>query len=430
MIRELVRYIQETPDWKESIVRAPYCVTVKQHPDHPTLYLFSYNHILSDFSIPLVKAARGCVLDIGEAGVTPVCVPFYKFHNYGEPCADPIDWQSARLFEKIDGSLIKLYYNPHSQKMEFCTNGSFNIDCSFVPSIDGWIAESETTFKTLIDEALKKYNITFKSTESISEVTEFGKCQMKDFTYLFELISPQNRIIVPYTETDLVLLGARRNSGDYQEISAQEAHGLLVESGAFPVSKPIDLPNPSQERVLAYVAGLGKNHEGVVVCDSAWKRVKVKCEEYVRLHALKGNGFTEKALWTAMMEGSIDDILGNFPEYKDFYAKKIRGPLDKICGKLVELAMECGQHFPDTGDAKADKKSYAMWVRSVPQVFQNWCFYLSKKGVLRESEEYFRGAEFQVLLLEYLVAGQLHPFESFLEMRSTLASDKADNMSL
>jgi hypothetical protein len=31
--------------------------------------------------------------------------------------------------------------------------------------------------------------------------------------------------------------------------------------------------------------------------------------------------------------------------------------------------------FPDTGDAKADKKSYALWVRSVPQVFQNFCIF-------------------------------------------------------
>ncbi len=38
----------------------------------------------------------------------PVCVPFYKFFNFGEEQAHPIDWSTALVYEKVDGSLIKV----------------------------------------------------------------------------------------------------------------------------------------------------------------------------------------------------------------------------------------------------------------------------------------------------------------------------------
>ena len=38
----------------------------------------------------------------------PVCVPFYKFFNLGEEQAHAIDWGTASVYEKVDGSLIKV----------------------------------------------------------------------------------------------------------------------------------------------------------------------------------------------------------------------------------------------------------------------------------------------------------------------------------
>jgi hypothetical protein len=40
----------------------------------------------------------------------PIAVPYYKFFNFGEPCAASIDWNSkVTVQEKLDGSLATLY---------------------------------------------------------------------------------------------------------------------------------------------------------------------------------------------------------------------------------------------------------------------------------------------------------------------------------
>ena len=73
------------------------------------LVCFKYG-IEADFSDPLVREARGIIIDINEQIV--VCRPFDKFFNFQEQYATDIDWNTARVLEKIDGSLIKLYnYN-------------------------------------------------------------------------------------------------------------------------------------------------------------------------------------------------------------------------------------------------------------------------------------------------------------------------------
>jgi len=40
-----------------------------------------------------------------------VAYPFNKFFNFGEEYADNIDWESAHVLEKVDGSLIKVYFH-------------------------------------------------------------------------------------------------------------------------------------------------------------------------------------------------------------------------------------------------------------------------------------------------------------------------------
>ncbi len=39
-----------------------------------------------------------------------VCWPFDKFFNVQEQYAADIDWKDARVLEKIDGSMIKLFW--------------------------------------------------------------------------------------------------------------------------------------------------------------------------------------------------------------------------------------------------------------------------------------------------------------------------------
>lgn len=85
--------------------------------------IFNYG-IGCDFSDPIVQEARGIIIDLENLDV--VCWPFRKFGNYNESYADNIDWSTARVQEKIDGSIVKLWWNKVDGKWQFSTNSIIN----------------------------------------------------------------------------------------------------------------------------------------------------------------------------------------------------------------------------------------------------------------------------------------------------------------
>jgi len=58
---------------------------------------------------PIVRECRGIILD-SKNGWQVVAFPYKKFFNHGEPFASEIDWTTAKIFEKIDGSLASVYW--------------------------------------------------------------------------------------------------------------------------------------------------------------------------------------------------------------------------------------------------------------------------------------------------------------------------------
>lgn len=88
------------------------------------LYLLMYDMIKTDFKQPFSRNCRGIILEKGTNCV--VCYPFDKFFNYGEKHADMIDWESARYVEKLDGSIIKLFY--YGEQWRIATNSCVDAD--------------------------------------------------------------------------------------------------------------------------------------------------------------------------------------------------------------------------------------------------------------------------------------------------------------
>jgi hypothetical protein len=113
----LTNFIQKNMDsFETELAKPPYVVKVKRHPDRPNLVMFKYSQFESDFSNSIVRCCRGSVYDIREDGtVKPYLMPFFKFTNYGENSADPIDWNhTLYVRDKLDGSLLKLLKEPEN----------------------------------------------------------------------------------------------------------------------------------------------------------------------------------------------------------------------------------------------------------------------------------------------------------------------------
>lgn len=269
----ICKFINEHPnDWFE-LLHKDYGIRIKKED---SLAIFSYN-IECDFKNPIVQEARGIIIDYEKLEV--VCWPFRKFGNYTESYADPIDWNNAVVLEKVDGSIIKLWFNEKTEKWQFSTNGMINADYATTDAF------SNISYGSIIRSAVNFNDIPFDKLD-------------KSSTYIFELVSPQTRVVVKYDETALYHLGTRSN---ITGIERNEDIGI---------KKPKSYPINSLEDCVKAAIELNKDcenddeiaNEGFVVVDKNWNRVKVKSPDYIMMHHLKHNdGISKKDAVTTIL---------------------------------------------------------------------------------------------------------------------------------
>jgi len=243
---------------------------------HPSLDLTIYNYSQKTQYERMwneeTLSCRGLVLD---SSGNIVARPFKKFFNLSEVEGEIPDLP-FEVFEKMDGSLgIFFWYNGNPI---FASRGSFTSDQSKV----GWEILKEMDYENL----------------------------KKGVTYLFEIIYPENRIVVDYGDTEkLVLLGAVETStGEeipYSSIGENLERFELVRKW----SNKKSISELAKENDLV--------REGYVLKFSNGFRVKVKFEEYCRLHKIITN-VSNIDIWEKLKDGlPLNEILDKVPD--EFY---------------------------------------------------------------------------------------------------------------
>jgi hypothetical protein len=124
-------------------------------------------------------------------------------------------------------------------------------------------------------------------------------------TFMFELTSPMNRVVVQHSEAKLVLIGLRWREGLEGNVDAWD--------GAYPVVRSFSLQ--SVDDILATFEAMDPvKQEGYVVVDGNFNRVKMKCPAYVALHHMK-DGFSTKRLLSIVQTNEGSEFLAHFPEW-------------------------------------------------------------------------------------------------------------------
>ena len=280
-------FMRKNPNnWKELLKEKPYCIDIKEDGDYQ---LLKYRQFESDFNLPLVREARGAIFYQG----TCVCYPFNKFGNWQEGYAETnnIDWNSAKILEKIDGSLIKFWY--HNNEWHISTNGT-------IDAAKAICQNSDYNFKMLVDKAIAK-------------IPDFWKSLNINYCYMFELVSPYNTIVIPYNETALYFLGKRNMN------SRKEENGFpAIEGMRFPAIYNFN----SFSQTIEIAKTLAEDKEGFVVVDKDFRRIKIKGDEYLKRHYARMNGtLTAKKIFEMWKDDSLDDYLAFFPASKLSVAK-------------------------------------------------------------------------------------------------------------
>ena len=186
-------------------------------------------------------------------------------------------------FDKLDGSLGILYWDKNKDDFQIATRGSF---------------ESPQAFKA--SEILLKYNTSSLNT--------------KKFTYLFEIVYPENRVVVDYgLEEKLVLVAVIDNeTGD----DVWEEFDRIKDENIFPVAKEFDSLTLSELANLPQI----DNSEGFVLVSPNGFRLKYKYEEYKKLHRLL-TGVTELSIWEALKNNNPYNLDTIPDEFYDWYTK-------------------------------------------------------------------------------------------------------------
>lgn len=357
---KLLKFIKEHNNWEELLTKDPYNLKISRDNGY---IMFKYNQLSSDFSIPEVKEARGIIFR--ESDWKCVCHAFDKFMNAEEPNSDldKIDWNTASVQEKIDGSLIKVWYD----------NG-WNISTNGV--IDAFKAPLECEDKNL--DSYGKLFIECLHKMGIDEHEFFGSlCDLG--TYIFEMVSPYNRVVIDYNEFKLYLLGIRDNlSGQEFFVDRINMHGVdgVLETlwDMFPTPKRYKLT--SYEDVVKAANELNPNNdilnEGFVVCDDNFNRVKVKSFVYVKAHRL-GNGgvVSDLKLIDLVLQGEEDEFLAYVPSCTE-RVNKIKTNMLLFRLKIKFIIKELK---PETYNSR---KEYAEVVKTYPKHYQQFLFRYDK----------------------------------------------------
>lgn len=249
--------------------------------------VFQDGETVVDFGDPIVQQCRGTIIKKTDDGYEIVARPFDKFFNIQEEFASDIDWASARVQEKLDGSLIKLWYD---DGWHWSTMGTINAD---------YAETGMTTFGNIIRKAENYKDIDYDKLD-------------KSLTYMFELVSPYTQIVIKYPKSYLYHIGTRKRTGE--EIN--------VDIG---IKKPKEYPLHTKDECLEAAEKLNPDevkNEGFVVVDKYWRRVKIKSPKYVIYHRTWNNGAVKiDTLLEIINSGGMRTAIEDFPLLREDFLK-------------------------------------------------------------------------------------------------------------
>ena len=297
---------------------------------HPTLDLTIWNYgprvqyekLWDDVTIQcrgLVTNSKGDI----------VARPFKKFFNYEEYKPEDLPNESFEVYEKMDGSLGILFYYEYELSDEKRYNIWFNnnyetgmerfFDPNNLPDFDN--PYYEPTPKTK-GEWIMATRGSFTSSQSIKgkellDRYDFERLH-KGYTYLFEIIYKENRIVCEYDYEDIVLLGMIEtksgNEVDIHNSNEDIRFQNMISNIGFRV---VMLYKTWGEGYDLLKEEISKDREGYVVRFKNGFRMKIKGEEYKRLHRILTN-VSNRDIWEYLRAGKpLDEILDKVPD--EFY---------------------------------------------------------------------------------------------------------------
>jgi hypothetical protein len=319
---------------------AQFDIRVGRDASYPNLFNLKYGSVMADKANPLVCACRGAIVELVEndGDHSPyyrlVAYAFDRFFNIGESNCHELNWSRTKVYEKYDGSLIKLFFY----------NGDWIVSTSGSVAAASDVGSTGRSFAEL-------FWLVF------DEVGYSREWLNKDLCYVFELCHKDNRIVVEYAEPQLPLLAVRDRCNDFVELDLVQ----FCESTGFNAAQSYDFG--SVEGLMAVVNDRGADHEGFILFDGVG-RAKAKSDVYCQLHRVRGNGSPDFS--ELFLNDDLEEFLLHFPEYLEEFEVHLRS-IDMM-EVAVESMMLAHNHL--------NQKDFAQAVLSESKGLSGACFAL------------------------------------------------------
>lgn len=291
---KIQEFILAHDNWRELLADAPYNLKISEDDGY---VLFKYNQIASDFNEEICKEARGLILDTQD-NFRVVRYAFKKFFNVDEGFAAKLDWDTAVATEKIDGSIMSVWFARN--KWHLSTNGT----------IDAFKAELNGV------GPYKTFGELFESVLPLSWFENNLSNYIAHNCYTFELVSPYNKVVIDYPETKVYLLSARNMTTLHEYAPDQVAEF----ANRFGFTMPHFYYMNDEAGFRRLVEQMPEGHEGIVVRDANGERVKIKTLLYFEMHRAKNNGvITLERIVDLIRANDHYEFLSYFPEYQSVF---------------------------------------------------------------------------------------------------------------
>ena len=324
-----------------------YGIKASQNPEYPNLYVLNYDQIdsakLKDH--PVVKQCRSLVVEYTDLSWHIVSRSFDRFFNEGEVDHDYNVCQlTAR--EKVDGSLVSV----------FKYNGV-------------WLYRT----KSMLMPSEEMKMVSGRSWKDLIESVLIGPFLLDNFTFIFEVVSRDNRVVTRYDDDAAYLLAARNNTtGLYlSQDELKDVYRQLAKRSSK-VFMPRVFQFDTMHHVLESAKSLPNLEEGYVMYDlSNTPVLKVKSPAYVAAHRLRGESvLTPKRMIEMIQIGEHEEYLAIFPEDAkefDFWISEYNNSIDDIYSIWYDQL----RHI-------TDQKEYALEVMKNWPKYQGFLFRLKK----------------------------------------------------
>ena len=316
-----------------------------------------FNYDLDTPKGGMYDECRGLMLTLPTFDV--LSMSFKRFYNSHEGHAAPIDWDTAVVEEKIDGSLITFYHD--GERWTFHTRGTLDAE--------GELPARGETFASRIRGLVKQ--------RTGGTVNDLFADKGTGFCFVCEYVGPYNRIVTRYDTEDLYLLTVTSRNDEIHKEWSFQAHNMTWQ---FNRPQVYDLPR-TLEALQVSLSNLPPLAEGYVVRDGRGNRIKVKNPSYLALHHAinAGNAPTDKNFARLALIGDTEEIKGYFPEFKT--------RIEKYERRVAALAIDAESMWLAC-EHEPTQKDFALAVKDT--VLAPWLFFRRAGKTTLDAREWMR----------------------------------------